>query len=142
MPPAWKPLLMTLALAVFTLLASTAAKADELLINGGFETGTFAGWTTVARPGSGGNLFIDNNNTLPLSGRPTVGPASGNFFAVTDMNGPGTYSLLQTFVVSGAQSQVILSSVCSRTTPPARSLSTPAASTTTCFPTSTSAWTS
>ena len=39
MPPAWKPLLTTLALAVFTLLASTAARADELLINGGFETG-------------------------------------------------------------------------------------------------------
>lgn len=109
MPPAWKPLLTTLALGVFTLLASSAARADELLINGGFETGTFAGWTTVARPGSAGNLFIDNNNTLPLSGLPTVGPASGNFFAVTDMGGPGTYSLLQTFVVSGAQSQVILS---------------------------------
>ncbi|MDQ3666091.1 MAG: PEP-CTERM sorting domain-containing protein [Acidobacteriota bacterium] len=109
MPPTWKSLLTTLALAVFTLVASSAVRADELLINGGFETGTFAGWTTVARPGSNGNLFIDNNNTLPLSGRPTVGPASGNFFAVTDMGGPGTYSLLQTFVVSGAQSQVILS---------------------------------
>ncbi len=109
MPPAWKALLTTLALAFFMLLASSAARADELLINGGFETGTFAGWTIVARPGSFGNVFIDNNTTLPLSNRTTVGPASGSFFAVTDMTGPGTYSLLQTFVVSGAQSQVILS---------------------------------
>ena len=34
MPPAWKPLLTTLALAVFTLLASSSARADELLVNG------------------------------------------------------------------------------------------------------------
>ena len=104
-----KYLLATLVFAAFALFVAPAARADELIVNGGFETGTFAGWTTVARPGSNGNLFIDNNNTLPLSGLPTVGPASGNFFAVTDQGGPGTYSLLQTFVVPAGQSQVILS---------------------------------
>ncbi|MBA3715218.1 MAG: PEP-CTERM sorting domain-containing protein [Pyrinomonadaceae bacterium] len=105
---------ITLASLTFTLLvfaATPTVNADELIVNGGFETGTFAGWNRVVRPMSTAtNFFIDNNvGGTPVSGGPTVGPRSGSFYAVSDQSGPGTVSLLQTFVVPAASTSVILS---------------------------------
>jgi hypothetical protein len=85
------PKLLPYAFALLTLIAitlgiSSSAKADQLLVNGGFETGTFAGWTVVNRTGSfaGSNFFVSAGTVLPQSGLSTVGPASGNFSAVSD----------------------------------------------------------
>jgi hypothetical protein len=81
-----------------------------LLTNGGFETGTFAGWTVVNAAGSfpGSNFFVIGATVTPQSGSPTVGPASGNFYAVSDQLGPGTHALLQSFTVPAGVSSVVL----------------------------------
>src|SRR5262249_26210400 len=42
------------------------------------------------------------------SSHPTVGPASGPFYAVSDQQGPGTHALIQNFTVPGAASSVVL----------------------------------
>jgi hypothetical protein len=100
-----------LTLITLSLGFPSSARADQLLINGGFETGTLAGWTVVNRVGSfpGGSFFAATGTVTPVSAHSTVGPASGNFYAVSDQNGGGTHSLLQTFVVAPGSGTVILS---------------------------------
>jgi len=100
-----------LTLLTLSLGFPSSAKADQLIINGGFETGTFAGWTVVNRAGSfpGSSFYVSSSTTLPQSGLTTVGPASGNFYAVSDQSGSGTHSLLQTFVVAPGSGAVTLS---------------------------------
>jgi hypothetical protein len=81
------------------------AQAAQLITNGGFETGTFAGWTPNVEAGSGGNLYIAANNggPSPQSGFPTqFNPAGGNFYAITDQGGAGSYSLTQSFTLASA----------------------------------------
>jgi len=85
--------------------------ALELITNGGFETGDFNGWNAVDQLGSSGTLFVENDTIffpLPLSGLPTVGPANGNWYAVSDQFGPGAYSLFQSFTVPANSNQVML----------------------------------
>ena len=57
------------------------AHAAQILVNGGFETGNFTGWSVVNAPGSfpGSNFFVSNTTVTPQSGSSTVGPASGLF---------------------------------------------------------------
>lgn len=78
---------------------SCPTDANELLVNGGFETGTFEGWTVSDLADGSGSWFITGDTVSPLSGNPTVGTATGSFYAVTDQVGPGTHSLTQTFMV-------------------------------------------
>lgn len=94
-------------LALFTF--SQPASALEVIVNGGFETGNFAGWGALAQPGSSGNLFVVGPGFTPLSGHPSVGPAAGNFYALSDQTGPGAYVLFQTFVVPANLPKVTLS---------------------------------
>jgi len=100
-----------LILITLSLCFPSSAKADQLIVNGGFETGTFAGWTVANRAGSfpGSSFYVIAGTVLPQSGMTTVGPASGTFYAVTDQVGAGTHSLLQTFVVAPGSGSVILS---------------------------------
>lgn len=94
-------------------MASGLASAApiELITNGGFETGTYAGWTTTSQAGSNGNLFIDTpGTTTPASGLSTAANgAGGAFYSVTDQTGPGAYSLRQSFTVAPGASSVLLS---------------------------------
>jgi hypothetical protein len=76
------------------------ARAGELIVNGGFETGDFTGWTVVDQTGGSGSWFVNNSTTAPLSGFATPGPASGSFYALTDQTGPGSHVLLQSFTVA------------------------------------------
>jgi hypothetical protein len=92
---------------ICVLSFALTARANEVLTNGGFETGDFTGWTVSSSIGSGGSFFVCPNpgppgtgcssNTTPLSGNPTVGPASGNFYAVSDQVGPGINVITQSF---------------------------------------------
>ncbi len=91
------PKLFVLAALV---LAVTAASANNLITNGGFESG-LAGWTEFDQPGGSGSWFAVSGTTAPLSGEPTVGPASGTMYALTDQTGPGSHVLLQSFTVTG-----------------------------------------
>ena len=100
------------ALALGLTLASGWAVAApvELISNGGFETGNFTGWTATSQTGSLGALFIDNADGLTTdSGHPTVGSATGLFYAVTDQLGGGAYSLEQSFTVALGTTSVWLS---------------------------------
>jgi hypothetical protein len=61
-----------LALAAVFLFVGTAS-ANQLVTNGGFETGNFAGWFQVGNTG-----FTGVGTTEPV---PQFGPHSGNFLA-------------------------------------------------------------
>lgn len=96
-------------LALGTLLTRPAA-AQELIQNGGFESGTLAGWTTQDQAGSDGTFLVHTDGTINANPfRPAQGPASGMYYAVTDENGNGSHALLQSFTVSGRVSSAILS---------------------------------
>jgi PEP-CTERM motif len=88
--------------AALTLMALTGTSNAIVLINPGFETGTFLGWTPNVEPGSSGSLFVQKYSAgvSPLSGFPFApNPPGGTYFAITDQTGPGSYSLTQSFVV-------------------------------------------
>jgi PEP-CTERM motif len=95
-------------LASVLLLVAGTASATSLLTNGDFETGTLAGWTATDLAGGSGSFFVSSDVTTPISGFPTVGPAAGLFYAVSDEGGPGTHALSQSFTVAPG-SRVILS---------------------------------
>jgi hypothetical protein len=62
--------------------------------------------------GSGGNIFFVPNNGghSPDSGESyALNPSGGNFFALTDQNGPGSYSLTQSFTVAPGTIDVTVS---------------------------------
>jgi hypothetical protein len=101
----------SLSYSLLTYGSASLAYGAQLLVNGGFETGNFSGWTVANQAGSfpGSNFFVLSGTVLPLSGLTTVGPASGSFYAVSDAAGSGTHALLQTFTVSGPASSVVLS---------------------------------
>jgi hypothetical protein len=107
---AWR---ISAGLASTIILASTFAHADSLIVNGNFETGTLAGWTKNVQIGSAGNIFIAPNNNVgnsPESGLSyAFNPTGGNFFALTDAQGPGSYSLTQSFTVSAGTIDMVVS---------------------------------
>lgn len=81
----------------------------QLIVNGGFETGDFSGWTTSVEPRSAGNLFVNSGTTSPLNSKTTAGPASGIYYALTDQNEEGAYALTQSFSVTKGAANVTLS---------------------------------
>ena len=98
-----------LVLTISCVSSAILLPGSQLITNGGFETGSFSGWTVVSQAGSTGNFFVLSGDTTPLSGSATVGPASGSFYAVSDQTGPSALVLLQPFTVSGPLSSVVLS---------------------------------
>jgi hypothetical protein len=88
---------------------SARAGTTQLITNGGFETGDFTGWSTFDQAGGSGSFFVLSGTTEPLSGMPTVGPASGTFYASSDQTGPGAHALIQSFTVPTLATSVILS---------------------------------
>ncbi len=98
--------LFFVALALTGLIAPSG-HAVELITNGGFETGDFTGWSLFDQAGGSGSFFVDNTTSTPLSGSPTVGPAGGSFYAVSDQNGPGAHVLLQSFTINPASTAIL-----------------------------------
>jgi len=97
---------------LFLVTASAAlANADQLIKNGGFETGDLTGWTVTAEPGSlaGSNFYVVSGTKTPQSGSTTVGPATGGFYVVSDAMGPEAHALIQTFTVPQSTPNVTLS---------------------------------
>jgi len=99
--------------------ATGSANTVELITNGGFETGTFAGWTVsdfvvvdeiITVDSRKGTWFAyDTSSTTPLSGRATLGPAAGSFYAVSDQAVSGAHILEQTFTVPVDAGSILLS---------------------------------
>lgn len=107
----------TLLAAAFASPASAAI--IQLIVNGGFETGNFTGWTLANRPlgaqydpnvpAAGSFVIDDADNVSPLSGLQTLGPKTGSFYAISDMTAQGTHALLQSFVVPLGVTSIALS---------------------------------
>lgn len=71
---------------------------QDLLVNGGFETGDFTGWSVATQPGS--DLPGPEVSPLPVApatGLPVAPPTEGAFQALTGQFFAGGYALLQTF---------------------------------------------
>ena len=95
------------SLAVF-LLAFASARADQLIVTGGFETGNLSGWTASST--GDGNFSVTSATITPLTGNATVGPHSGTFYAVSDdFSGSQTQTLTQSFTTPTSFSTAILS---------------------------------
>jgi len=95
--------LATLAVLSLTALASHAA--GNLIVNGDFETGSYAGWNSNVQSSSSGGLNVVANGAgnSPISGFAyQANAAGGHFFSITDQTGPGSYSLTQSFTLASA----------------------------------------
>jgi len=99
----------TMIIAGIALAAATPAAAANLLVNGDFETGTYAGWTTNVEGGSSGNLQIEAyDGVAPISGLAYAPNAlGGDYFSITDQTGPGAYSLTQSFTLATSTKVII-----------------------------------
>jgi hypothetical protein len=93
------------------LLGAAPGWSDQLITNGAFETGTLSGWTVVDSAGSfgPGTWFASDTTTGPVSGFVDAGPASGQWFALSDQTGGGAHALLQSFVVAPDLASLTLS---------------------------------
>ena len=91
-----------LAAAAVTVALATGANAASILTNGGFETGNFFGWTANVATNSNGSLNITDGGSSPNSSNPIPVATEGTYYSVTDQNGPGAYSLIQSFVASSS----------------------------------------
>jgi len=79
---------LSIVLSLVVLFLSSQSATASLIINGGFETGDFTGWTYTAGDPSAGE---------PYSGVDGLLPHSGNYSAyLGDVNTPGTLSQIIT----------------------------------------------
>lgn len=79
------------------LMFGSSAMAGQVIQNGGFETGTFSGWTTSSTGGSSNAFYISSATTAPMSGYATPGAETGVFYALASQTGPGSQTLSQSF---------------------------------------------
>lgn len=98
---------LVLALSLASAAGMVSAAPIELIENGGFETGTFDGWTVTPLLSGNGSWAIDNDDRTPDVGLPSVGPETGRFYAVSYL-GPGAV-LEQLFTVPVGSTSVALS---------------------------------
>ena len=97
----------TLASLAIFLLAFASARADQLITNGGFESG-LTGWTAASN--GDGNFTANSGTTTPLTFSDTVGAHSGTFYAVSDdFDGSQTQTLTQSFTTPTSFTSAILS---------------------------------
>ncbi len=100
--------LLVTGLAVALGALGSAAHAGNLLVNGGFESGDFTGWS-VNNTGCCGNDFyvVTNGSNAPVSGFALdANPTGEGFFAVSDQDGAGGEVLTQAFTASGSSATV------------------------------------
>lgn len=114
--PACLPLALTLSLG---LAAGRAQAADQLITNGGFESGSFTGWL-LANQTNPFDVNAADHFYISTPGAPTpavdgfffdtaANPTGGNFYAVTASDNPGAHALLQDFTVPTAATEMTLS---------------------------------
>ncbi|MDX1932779.1 MAG: PEP-CTERM sorting domain-containing protein [Capsulimonadales bacterium] len=94
------------ALALFGSVVS-AAQAQELITNGGFEAG-FSGWTVIDQVGSEGTFFVQTGTTSPINGFDVPAAPEGTQAAMTDAEAAGSHVLYQDLVLPTEIGQGIL----------------------------------
>lgn len=81
--------------------------SSELVVNGGFESGTLSNWVQV--PSLYGRFVINNGTYKPFSPDPPLPPFAGNFSALGDENGPGIFYMYQDVSIPSGVSAATLS---------------------------------
>jgi cysteine-rich repeat protein len=83
--------------------------STDLLVNGGFESGTFDGWRT-SNLGDGTFVIAAPGADTPTAGFPTAtNPDGGTAYALSDPIGLGTRAIEQSFTIPGASNSIGLS---------------------------------
>ena len=85
------------------------SNAQELIKNGGFESGGLTDWQSVSQPGGTGGFSANSDGTMLNPFRSTVGSDSGSFYAVSDQAGDGSHALIQAFTLPTPADSVVLS---------------------------------
>ena len=67
----------TLGSALATAVITGTACAEEMIVDGGFETGDLTGWTRRVWPGSSGDIRVVGAGNGFLSGMPQIGRRTG-----------------------------------------------------------------
>jgi hypothetical protein len=90
-------------LCATALLGAATANANNLIVNGGFETGTFSPWVETDQPGGSGSFYVQQyGQGTPLNGFATPTQSTGGtYFASTDQFGPGSHTISQAFNATG-----------------------------------------
>jgi hypothetical protein len=100
---------LAVAAAVVALSAGRAELgAQELIVNGGFETNDFTGWLAQVWPTSAGDVIVHEGLTSPITGLPVPGPRSGAHYALAHQGGPGAYAISQSFTIAGPLASAVL----------------------------------
>lgn len=93
-----RTIIIALAAAACT---ATGALAQELIVNGGFES-SFTGWTTADQLGSDGSFTLQTGAASPVNAFPVPLPPGGLTAAMTDQQAGGSHVLYQDiFIPSG-----------------------------------------
>ena len=89
-----RTLFILLTLLFAFVFAGFNSNAQELVTNGGFETGDFTGWTQeMLTPADG--WFVYTGTLSPINSIPILAPPVGNFAAVADQGAPDSNILYQ-----------------------------------------------
>jgi len=79
-----------------------ALNANEMVVNGDFETNDLSGWTVV--DGGQGAFFTYSGTTTPLGNPAIAAPYEGTYAAITDQHGPGNHIIYQDIALPIASS--------------------------------------
>ncbi len=97
---------MSMIVACFSF---ATAFADELVVNGSFETGDFTGWEINSLANSSGSFFPSSLSVSPLNSNPIGSPPDGKWAAVSDqVQGVGSDILFQDITIPSNISSAIL----------------------------------
>jgi hypothetical protein len=91
-------LLLACLLTMVGCIFAVSLPAQELITNGGFESG-FTGWIRVDQTGSEGTWAQQTGTTSPVNAFSVATPPEGTRAAMTDAQGPGSHVLYQDFTV-------------------------------------------
>ncbi|HYW28535.1 MAG TPA: hypothetical protein VE824_01905 [Gaiellales bacterium] len=89
-----------LAVVLLAVAAPAASATGNVIVNGGFETGSLSGWGHApGHPFNAGHGWFAVHARISPSGWRIPAPPSGRFQAISDQIGPGSNTLFQTFRV-------------------------------------------
>jgi len=98
--------ILFIVLTSFFIFSSINNKVDaqELVTNGGFETGDLTGWTLIDH--AYGGFFVYSGTMSPIQGMTILAPPVGIFAAVTDSSGRGATIIFQDIALPPAENVI------------------------------------